>query len=134
MRRWALLLAVVMIPWLGSCGSTPEKPAASPQAEGKARKQTKKKASKAKRQKSAKASSKPSRKQAAEAPSLFPKRCARKDEECLPPSEWVKKLCDDIYPDLALHLFGPNTPWKRLYMRARAEPFNASGGVSLVGD
>lgn len=46
----------------------------------------------------------------------------------------MKKLCDDIYPDLALHLFDSHTPWQRLYMLARAEPFNASGGMSLMGD
>jgi hypothetical protein len=65
---------------------------------------------------------------------LFPQRCASRKGECLPPAEWVNKLCDDIYPDLALHLFNPKTPWKRLYMRARADAFNASGGMSLVGD
>ena len=67
----------------------------------------------------------------------IPKRCAkgRKNRnECLPPQGWVKRLCDDVYPDVALHMFAPGTPWKRLYMRARAEPFNASGGSSLLGD
>jgi hypothetical protein len=54
--------------------------------------------------------------------------------ECLPPADWVNKLCDNIYPDLALHFFAPKTPWQRLYMTARAEPFNASGGMSLMGD
>jgi len=43
-------------------------------------------------------------------------------------------LCDDIYPDVALHMFRPGTPWMRLYMRANAEPFNASGGMSLMGE
>jgi hypothetical protein len=67
----------------------------------------------------------------------IPKRCAKGKKyhgECLPPSGWVKRLCDDVYPDVALHMFAPGTPWKRLYMRARAEPFNASGGASLLGD
>jgi len=67
----------------------------------------------------------------------IPKRCGkgRKNRaECLPPQGWVKRLCDDVYPDVALHMFQPGTPWKRLYMLARAEPFNASGGSSLLGD
>lgn len=67
----------------------------------------------------------------------IPTRCAkgsRKRGECLPPPGWVKRLCDDVYPDVALHMFSPGTPWKRLYMLARAEPFNASGGASLLGD
>jgi hypothetical protein len=68
------------------------------------------------------------------APPPFPRRCASKKGECLPPPEWVAKLCEDVYPDLALHLFAARTPWKRLYMAARAEPFNASGGASLMGE
>jgi hypothetical protein len=46
----------------------------------------------------------------------------------------VKRLCDDVYPDVALNMFKPGTRWQRLYMLARAEPFNASGGASLLGD
>jgi hypothetical protein len=67
----------------------------------------------------------------------IPKRCAKGSRhrgECVPPPGWVKRLCDDVYPDVALHMFSPGTPWKRLYMLARAEPFNASGGASLLGD
>jgi hypothetical protein len=67
----------------------------------------------------------------------IPTRCAkgkRHRNECVPPQGWVKRLCDDVYPDVALHMFEPGTPWKRLYMRARAEPVNASGGSSLLGD
>jgi hypothetical protein len=67
----------------------------------------------------------------------IPRRCAKgrkNNGECVPPPGWVKRLCDDVYPDVALHMFAPGTPWKRLYMRARAEPFNASGGASLLGD
>jgi hypothetical protein len=67
----------------------------------------------------------------------IPTRCAKgkhRRGECLPPPGWVKRLCDDVYPDVALHMFEPGTPWKRLYMRARAEPVNASGGSSLLGD
>ncbi len=79
---------------------------------------------------------------AEEQPSLerkprIPQRCAkgRKNrDECLPPPGWVRRLCDDVYPDVALHMFKPGTPWKRLYMMKRAEPFNASGGASLLGD
>lgn len=106
--------------FLVACGSAPEKPAESPRssptAVSKPNKPRKKKARRAKKK------------------SPYPQRCAGDSEECLPPAEWVQKLCDDIYPDLALHLFSPGTPWKRLYMRARAQPFNASGGMSLVGD
>lgn len=67
----------------------------------------------------------------------IPTRCAKGTKhqgECVPPPGWVKRLCDDVYPDVALHMFSPGTPWKRLYMLARADPFNASGGASLLGD
>ena len=67
----------------------------------------------------------------------IPSRCAKGKKhrgECVPPPGWVNRLCEDVYPDVALHMFSPGTPWKRLYMLARAEPFNASGGASLLGD
>jgi hypothetical protein len=31
-------------------------------------------------------------------------------------------------------MFRPGTPWRRFYMLHNAEPFNASGGASLMGD
>ena len=66
----------------------------------------------------------------------IPKRCSKRKQrgECLPPVPWVNRLCNDVYPDVALHMFKPGTPWQRFYMVARAEPFNASGGASLLGD
>jgi len=64
----------------------------------------------------------------------LPDHCARGKRECVPPPGWVKRLCEDVYPDVALNMFKPGTRWKRLYMLARAEPFNASGGASLLGD
>jgi hypothetical protein len=98
-----------------ACGSSQPKTAAHPKAE----------------KKSAKADTE----EAPAAHGSLPKRCARgRHRECMPPPGWVKRLCDDVYPDVALHMFRPGTPWKRLYMLARAEPFNASGGASLLGD
>lgn len=105
---WLLLVSV-----LSACGSSAEPPKTPTKVASKSAKKPKHKPKE---------------------PPLFPNKCASKKGECLPPQDWVKKLCDGIYPDLALHLFQPNTPWKRLYMLARAEPFNASGGMSLMGD
>lgn len=110
MRSLAWLTLVSSIT---ACGSAPEAPPKAAPAKASASR--------------GKAKAKP-------APPPFPQRCASKKGECLPPLAWVKKLCDGIYPDLALHLFLPDTPWKRLYMVSRAEPFNASGGMSLMGD
>jgi len=74
--------------------------------------------------------------QTAQVRAKIPKRCSKRKQrgECLPPVVWVNKLCNDVYPDVALHMFKPGTPWQRFYMLARAEPFNASGGASLLGD
>jgi hypothetical protein len=63
-----------------------------------------------------------------------PDRCAPSSQECLPPQPWVRKLCDGVYPDVALYLFRAGTPWQRFYMLAQAKPYNASGGVSLLGE
>ena len=75
-------------------------------------------------------------KQAAVPRAKIPSRCSKRKQrgECLPSERWVNRLCNDIYPDVALHMFKPGTPWQRFYMRARAEPFNASGGASLMGE
>lgn len=64
----------------------------------------------------------------------LPQRCQGNRTQCLPPADWVERLCQDVHPDVALHLFRPTTPWRRLYMRKNAEPVNASGGMSLLDD
>jgi hypothetical protein len=64
----------------------------------------------------------------------LPAACAKARFPCLPPAKWVESLCADVYPDVALHMFAPGTPWQRFYMLKMAEPFNASGGMSLMGD
>ena len=112
--RWRTVVALGVGLVVAGCGSAPEKPARAPAAASAAPKQ--------------------SAKVEAEAKPKIPKKCGRKKGECLPPSRWVKRLCDDVYPDVALHMFGPKTPWKRLYMLSRAEAFNASGGASLIGE
>ena len=102
------------------CGSSPEPPPATPAKKARV---------------SARASAKPVRKKRApKPPEVMPERCAKRRSLCLPPAAWVTRLCDDVYPDVALHMFRPGTPWLRLYMRANAPPVNASGGMSLIGD
>jgi hypothetical protein len=64
----------------------------------------------------------------------LPARCDRPGWPCVPPRPWVAKLCEDVYPDVALHMFAPHTPWQRFYMLKNAEPVNASGGATLLGD
>lgn len=104
---------------LVACGSAPERPTRTPQ-----------------RSKPAAAAVKPKKRARARAPKQpwMTRKCTRKRASCLPPKNWVNRLCNDVYPDVALHMFGPKTPWRRLYMLADADAFNASGGASLIGD
>ena len=104
----ALFLTLVCV----SCGSGTTPAAAGPQV----------------------ASTDPSSSRGGKSARALPDHCARGKRECVPPPGWVKRLCDDVYPDVALNMFKPGTRWQRLYMLARAEPFNASGGASLLGD
>jgi hypothetical protein len=62
--------------------------------------------------------------------SLIP-QCDASAEECLPPTQWVEKLCGGVHPEVALHMFRGGSPWKRLYSRARAPAYNGAGGRSL---
>lgn len=67
---------------------------------------------------------------------VVPAECykEKKRGECLPPPKWAHYLCEDVYPDIALHMMRPSTPWQRLYLLANAKAFNASGGASLLGE
>jgi hypothetical protein len=104
---------------LSSCGSAPEPPAAdaSDQAE---------------RPEAKVSDQEPT--QVAAAKKTIPWRCRKSKPPCMPPPTFVERLCQDVYPDVALHMFAPGTPWRRFYMLHTAEPFNASGGASLLGD
>lgn len=119
--RWFTRFGIALGLSLVGCGGSSEKPPESPSSKSVALAEPKSKP-------------KPRPRAKKEPATLFPQRCTMKRGECLPPAEWVNKLCDNIYPDLALHFFAPKTPWQRLYMTARADPFNASGGMSLMGD
>jgi hypothetical protein len=49
---------------------------------------------------------------------------------CVPPEEWVKRLCGGSFPDVALAMFGKGTPWTRGYLRRTMDAWSASGGAS----
>ena len=101
------------------CGSTPEPPAEHAQSEKHA---------------SATVSDDAPTQEPAEKQKVIPWRCRKSKPPCMPPPTFVKRLCQDVYPDVALHMFKPGTPWRRFYMLHNAEPFNASGGASLMGE
>ena len=61
----------------------------------------------------------------------IPTKCAKTEGGCYPSMEFVKRLCDDSYPGVALVMFSGGTPWKRAYVAVReVEPVNAFGGVA----
>lgn len=51
---------------------------------------------------------------------------------CLPNPKFVKKLCNDRNPSMAIFLFG-NPRWSRGYLTRKTEAWNASGGASTEG-
>jgi hypothetical protein len=122
--RWSGFWVLVAALLLG-CGSSPERPPATAAEEQGKRSRSKKSGKRSlKKAKLAKSSR-----------DAIPMRCAKKKRSmCLPPAGWVRRLCDNVYPDVALHMFRPGTPWVRFYMKANAQPFNASGGMSVLGD
>jgi hypothetical protein len=61
----------------------------------------------------------------------LPTACEKgKENPCLPPMQFVKKLCGGLFPDIALVLFAKGSPWTRGYLRMNVEAWNASGGAS----
>lgn len=62
-----------------------------------------------------------------------PDSCAPGKSECLPPESFARKLCSNVYPEVALYMFRQGTPWQRLYLRGRTEAINASGGATVAG-
>jgi hypothetical protein len=61
-----------------------------------------------------------------------PSECHRGKEPCLPDPKFVKKLCNNRHPSLALYLFS-NPKWARGYLTRKTEAWNASGGASAGG-
>lgn len=47
---------------------------------------------------------------------------------CLPQAAYAKKLCNGVYPEVALGLFTKGTPWTRIYLAGDVEAWNATGG------
>jgi hypothetical protein len=61
----------------------------------------------------------------------LPTQCAKSGELCTPSQKFVKRLCADSYPGVALVMFSGGTPWTRAYLAVReVEPVNAFGGLA----
>ncbi len=63
----------------------------------------------------------------------MPTKCASSGEACTPPNAFVKKLCADAFPGVAIYMFQKGTPWTRGYLTRKTQAVNASGGKSGEG-
>jgi hypothetical protein len=113
-------IASLLVFLVFGCGSSPE-PSAEHAGSSKSKKQ-------------AKVSDDEPSQEPADRKKALPWRCRKSKPPCMPPPTFVQRLCQDVYPDVALHMFKPGSPWRRFYMLHNAEPYNASGGASLLGD
>ncbi len=50
---------------------------------------------------------------------------------CTLPAEFASRLCAGVYPEVALHLFAPKTPWKRAYLQRSFKAWHVGGRGDL---
>ncbi len=62
-----------------------------------------------------------------ESKEAVPSKCIKRKGACLPPVKWAEKLCQDVYPDVALYMFRKGSPWDRYYMRTGLNAVNGWG-------
>lgn len=67
-----------------------------------------------------------------DASSAFPTGCYKDRDPCLPDPAFVKRMCNDRHPGVALALFS-NPKFARGYLTRKTEAWNASGGASPGG-
>ena len=61
----------------------------------------------------------------------LPTECTQQGKICIPPGDFVERLCGNKYPGLAIVWFAKGTPWTRRYVRLPVvEPRNTTGGPS----
>jgi hypothetical protein len=64
-------------------------------------------------------------------PVELPTACAKPGEKlCLPPPQFVKRLCQGNFPGVALALFKKEAPWTRGFLTRKTKAWNASGGAA----
>ena len=70
---------------------------------------------------------------AASGSGAVPSSCFKSSGPCLPDPKFVKKLCQNRFPSVALHLFGNGSKFTKGYLTRKTEAWNASGGASAGG-
>jgi hypothetical protein len=63
-------------------------------------------------------------------PLPIPNQCAKSVGTCTVDPAWVKRLCAEVYPDVALYLFRKDSPFAHGYLTRKTKAVNASGGVT----
>ncbi len=63
-------------------------------------------------------------------PAAIPLTCHKESSVCTPNPKWVKRLCADVYPAVALYLNQPSSPFSRGYLTRKTKAVNASGGAT----
>jgi hypothetical protein len=72
----------------------------------------------------------PSGPAAATGPVAIPVECHGPGTPCTANPAWVRKLCADLYPDVALYLFRKESPFSHGFITRKTKAVNASGGVT----
>jgi hypothetical protein len=118
--RISIAIAVVSVAACG--GAKPKGSESAPAAEGPAAEASAKESS------SEKGELEPAAGE--ESAGKLPEKCTQKGDMCLPPESFVKRLCVESFPNVALHMFKKGTPWTRGYLTRKTNAWNASGGAS----
>ncbi len=65
----------------------------------------------------------------------MPSACANPDASiCTPPESFTRELCKSKHPDLALALFGKQTPFTRAYLRLNTQAWYAGARLTAPAD
>ena len=67
---------------------------------------------------------------AAETVPAIPTECAKSGRLCLPDQKFIKRMCNDSFPSIALYLFGNGLPFSKGYLTRKTQAWNAAGGAS----
>lgn len=118
MGRWARWVACSWL--LAACGGAPASPSAAPPSPPLP---------------TAAPRSEPVARAAPPQARALPEECAAGAQAglCLPPQDFVERLCADDFPSVALAMFRKGTPWTRRYLSRDVEAWNASGGKTASG-
>jgi hypothetical protein len=62
-------------------------------------------------------------------PDALPAACEKRDDVCIPPRDFVERLCQGSFPSVALAMFEKESPWTRGYLNVKeVAAVNTIGG------